>query len=210
MNDIEVEFRFEIDDESKVRGFLNSLTFLNKTQQKDIYLDTGSGDLFKRGIFIRIRNGERLDFKFNLEDTENKHEDCNEHSFPLPISEVDFERLDRVCNRLGLGTPGVASLERFMEINYFKEFIVIDKTREKFKDDEFVFCLDDVKGFGKFLEIESMASQGTDLEGLKRKMIERVEIFSPKFLSTGYIELFVKRMDPSLYRQGRYLLEEDK
>lgn len=210
MKNIEVEFRFEIHDESKVREFLNRLTFLSKIQQKDIYFDTESGDLFKRGIFIRSRNGKSLDFKFNLEDLENKHEHCDEHSFSLPISEKDLESLNIVCDRLGLESLNVANLEKFMGNNKLKEFVIIDKTREKFKDDDFVFCLDDVNGFGKFLEIESMALQDSDLEELKRRMIERVKIFNPKFLPTGYIELFVKRKDFNLYKQGRYLIDEDK
>lgn len=210
MKSIEVEFRFRIRDEKEVRDFLKGLTFLGKTGQKDIYFDTESGDLFKRGIFIRSRNGKSLDFKFNLEDEENKHEDCDEHSFSLPISENDLERLKKVCNRLELEAPDAASLRRLMEINGLREFVIIDKTREKFRDDEFVFCLDDVKGFGKFLEIESMALQGTDLDELKKRMIERVRGFNPKFLPTGYIELFIKRKDFNLYKQGRYLLDEDK
>lgn len=210
MKNIEVEFRFEVNDENKVRDFLNRLAFLGKTQQKDIYFDTETGDFFKRGIFIRSRNGKSLDFKFNLEDSKNKHEECDEHSFSLPMSEDDLERLNKVCNRLGLEPLNVASLESLMEINKLKEFVIIDKTREKFKDDEFVFCLDDVKGFGKFLEIETMASQDSNLEELKKRMVERVKDFNPKFLPTGYIELFVKKKDPNLYKQGRYLLHEDK
>jgi len=210
MKNIEVEFRFEIDDENKVRDFLERLTFLRKIQQKDIYFDTESGELFKRGIFIRSRNGKSLDFKFNLEDTENKHEDCDEHSFSLPISEDDLEGLKKVCNKLGLESSNVADLEKLMEINNLKEFVIIDKIREKFRDDEFVFCLDDIKGFGKFLEIEAMALHGSNLEGLKKRMIERVKIFDPEFLPTGYIELFVKRKAPNLYKQGRYLLDGDK
>jgi len=210
MENIEVEFRFEVKDENKIRDFMNKLVFLGKTQQRDVYFDTESGDLFKRGVFIRTRNGKSLDFKFNLEDMENKHEDCDEHSFSLPISEDDLEKMNKVCNRLGLESLNVASLERLIEINSLKEFIIIDKKREKFKDGEFVFCLDDIRGFGKFLEIESMASQDSNLEELKRRMIERVKIFNPKFLPTGYVELFVKRKDFNLYKQGRYLLDEDK
>jgi hypothetical protein len=55
-----------------------------------------------------------------------------------------------------------------------------------------------------------MASQDSNLEGLKKRMIERARGFNPKFLPTGYIELFVKKKDPNLYKQGRYLLHEDK
>lgn len=210
MKNIEVEFRFRVDDGDKVRDFLSRLEFLGRIQQKDTYFDTESRDLFKRGIFIRSRNGESLDFKFNLEDAENKHEDCDEHSFPLPMPEDDLERLNGVCRRLGMETTDAADLERFIEINKLKEFIIIEKTRARFKDDEFLFCLDDVRGFGRFLEIEAMTTPGSDLEGLKKRMAERVRALNPRFLPVGYIELFVKEREPNLYRQGRFLLHEDR
>ncbi|MBL7169473.1 MAG: CYTH domain-containing protein [Candidatus Aenigmarchaeota archaeon] len=208
MKGIEVEFRFKIEDEEKVKEFLAKLNSIKKIQQKDVYFDTKNGDLFKRGIFVRLRNDNTLDLKFNLEDKENKHEDCSEYSFTLPLS--DPEKLTRVCKILDLKSPETVSLENFLEENNLKEFEIIDKIREKFSDGEFTFCLDDIKGFGKFLEIESVVSEGTDLDELKKRMIERVSIFNPKFLPTGYIELFVKEKDFNLYKQGRYLLEEDK
>jgi adenylate cyclase class IV len=210
MKNIEVEFRFQVTNESEVRDFLNRLTFLKRISQNDVYYDTESGDFFKRGIFMRSRNGKALDFKFNLEDEENKHEDCNERSFPLPISGSDLDGLKKVCDLLGLKAPDAADMEEFMRINSLREFVVIDKVREEFSDDEFVFCLDDVKGFGKFLEIEAMASPGSDLKEIKERMIKRVSVFNPKFLPTGYIELVVKKKNLDLYKQGRYLLEEDK
>ena len=210
MGDIEVEFRFAVDDENETRGFLDGLEFLGRTRQKDVYFDTRSGEFFKRGVFIRTRNGKTLEFKFNLEDAENRHEDCEEHSFPLPMPADVLERLGKVCKRLGLDAPDVPDAERLMQMNGLGEFVTIDKTRERFREGEFVFCLDDVKGMGKFLEIESMAQQGIDLDGLKKRMAERVKIFRPRFLPTGYIELFVRRKDFDLYKQGRYLLEEDR
>ena len=210
MKNIEVEFRFEVTDEKRADDFLSKLTFVKKSHQRDIYFDTDAGDLFKRGIFLRTRNGKTLDFKFNLEDNENKHEDCDEHSFVLPLSEDDWQRLASVCKRLGLKIPKVIELERILESNKLKEFVVIDKVRKEFSDGEFTFCFDDVKNFGKFLEIEAMAAKGADLDGLKRRMVERVRALNPKFLPTGYIELFVKKKDFNLYKQGRFILHEDK
>jgi adenylate cyclase class IV len=210
MKNIEVEFRFEISDEEQAEEFLSRLVFVRRLQQKDVYFDTDTGDLFKRGIFIRTRNGKTLDFKFNLEDRENKHEDCDEHSFSLPLSESDWQELASVCKRLGLRIPQKPGLEAILEANGLKEFVVIDKVRKEFRDGEFTFCFDDIKGFGKFLEIEATAAKGTDLDELKRRMVERVRALNPKFLPTGYIELFVKKKDFNLYRQGRFILHEDK
>jgi adenylate cyclase class IV len=210
MKGTEVEFRFPLRDEKHARDFLSELQFIRKASQKDVYLDTESGGLFRRGIFLRERNGRTLDFKFNLEDVENRHEDCDEHSFSLPLSGKDAAGLANVCVKLGLRIPSAMDLDDFKRINGLREFVIIDKVREKFTDGEFTYCLDNVRGFGPFLEIESMAAQGADLESLKRRMMEKVSAFSPQFMPTGYIELFVRQRDFNLYMKGRYLFEEDK
>jgi adenylate cyclase class IV len=210
MKNIEVEFRFQVENEKAVRDFLNKLRFIEKLNQKDVYLDTLSGDMFKRGIFIRTRNNSSLDFKFNLEDKENKHEECDEYSFPLPIKAEDLNKLREACNKIGLETPPIADIGEFTKTNKLEEFVVIDKVRERFSDGEFKFCFDRIKEFGNFLEIELMATKDTDIEELKRRMVERVMVLNPKFLPTGYIELFVKKKNFDLYKQGRYILDEDK
>lgn len=210
MKNIEVEFRFRVSDEKKAREFLDKLEFIKRFRQKDVYFDTEPGDMFKRGIFIRARDGRTLDFKFNLEDVENRHEDCDEHSFALPLSDSDAERLGRLCRRIGIRAPPVISMPGLLMTNDLKEFVVIEKVREKFSDGDFTYTLDDVKGFGLFLEIEAMAMEGSDFSELKRRMLERIRGLNPKFLPTGYVELFVKKLNPGLYMQGRYLLDEDK
>lgn len=210
MKNVEVEFRFQIADEGLVEDFLSKLVFVKKSSQRDVYFDTDAGDLFKRGIFIRTRNGKTLDFKFNLGDEENKHEHCDEHSFSLPLLGSDREGLAGVCKRLGLRIPEADGLEKLLEANGLREFVVIDKVRKEFRDSEFTFCFDDVKGLGKFLEIEAMTAEDADLDGLKSRMVERVRTLNPRFLPTGYIELFVKKKDFNLYKQGRFILHEDK
>ena len=208
MKNIEVEFRFQVTDEEKARDFLGRLEFIKKSKQKDVYFDTESGDFYKRGIFIRTRDGRSLDFKFNLED--NAHEDCDEHSFSIPLTPKDKRRLNTVCKKLGLKMPKVIGFEDFRNINNLKEFVVIEKVREKFKDNEFTYVFDDVRGFGFFIEIESMAMAGSDLEILKKRMKEKVSILNPEFIPVGYIEFFVREMDFNLYKQGMYLFDEDR
>ena len=209
MKNIEVEFRFKIEDEEKINNFLKNLTFVKRKIQNDIYFDTPSGDFYKRGIFMRNRNNKSLDFKFNLEDIENKHEECEEFSFSLPISENDLEKINRVCEIIGLKSLMAANLENFLKTNNLKEFVIIDKTRDVYRDGIFNFCLDDIKSFGKFLEIETMLDNDTNLESLKKTMLQRISALNPKILPIGYIELFIKEKDFNLYKQGRYLLEED-
>lgn len=205
----EVEFRFKVDP-AAAKGFLSGMRFLKEERQKDVYLDTADGMLFRMGVFLRERNGGTVDFKFNLEDPENRHEHCEEHSFALPFGQHDAERFSGVCARLGLAMPSRFHLDEFKKINGLGDFVIIDKNRRKYHDGEFTFCLDDVSGFGTFLEIESMARESVDLDALKRRMIWRVSDLRPEFLPTGYIELFVKQKDPELYKKGKYLLKVDR
>ncbi|MBU0899075.1 MAG: CYTH domain-containing protein [Nanoarchaeota archaeon] len=209
MKNIEVEFRFKVEDEEKINNFLKRLTFVKRKTQNDIYFDTPLGDFYKKGIFMRNRNNKSLDFKFNLEDIENKHEECEEFSFSLPISENDLEKINRVCKIIGLESLMTANLEDFLKTNNLKELVIIDKTRDVYRDGIFSFCLDDIKGFGKFLEIETMLDDDKNLESLKKTMLQKISTLNPKLLPIGYIELFIKEKDFNLYKQGRFLLEED-
>lgn len=208
MKGTEVEFRFNVDDEKRARAFLGSMKFLGKKKQKDVYFDTRDGGLYKRGVFIRLRNGKILDFKFNLED--DAHEDCDEHSFHIPLSPEDREGLDKVCETLGLNPPRNMILEEFLRMNMLRELVTIDKVRENFSDGEFAYSFDKVRGFGLFMEIESMAESGTDMESLKRRMREIVSPLNPRFIPVGYIEFFMRELDFDLYKLGKYLFDEDK
>jgi len=207
---IEIELKFQILDEPQVRAFLKNLDFISKKKIVDIYLDTKNAGLYKKGFFIRIRNNKTLDFKYNLEDAEGKHEHCEEHSFSLPLTIDSLGSINEICKVLGLAGIMNPSLEEFKTKNSLIISMIIDKLRERYKDENFGFCFDDVKGMGKFLEVEARASSEDDLEKIKDKMREKIKDLKLKLITTGYNELYWKRHDPEIYKQGRYHLEEDK
>jgi len=168
-NIIEIEFKFQVLDKKQIEAFLNNLKFISRKRIVDVYLDTTSGDLYKKGIFIRIRDNKTLDFKFNPEDLKNleaisNHEHCDEHSVSLPLTNGSLKALNQNCNILGLSVIKTPNLEEFKNLNNFVESVLIDKVR-----------------------------------GLKLKLI-----------TTGYNELYWRKHNFDLYRQGRYLLEEDR
>ena len=107
MNITEVELKFKIIDHAMVENFTSKLKFVKREVIKDVYLDTEDAVLYKKGIFIRIRNGKRLEIKFNLKDVKNRnkismHEVCSEYSFKLPLSQQDAETLNSILKLLGL------------------------------------------------------------------------------------------------------------
>ena len=208
--DIEIELKFQILDEQQTMDFLEKLSFISEKRVVDVYLDTKDASLFKKGFFVRIRDNKTLDFKYNLEDIENKHEHCEEHSFSLPLTIDSLDSLNRVCKILGLTEIKDPTLEELLTENNFINSMIIDKTRKTYKDEDFVFCFDDVKGMGKFIEIEAHANTGDDLEKIKNKMREEIKNLKLKLITTGYNELYWKKHNPEIYKQGKYHLEEDK
>lgn len=209
-NHIEIELKFQILDESKVRDFLKNLKLIDKRRIVDFYLDTKNADLYKKGFFIRIRDNKILDFKYNLDDIESKHEHCEEHSFPLPIRIDSLDTINRICKILRLVEIATPDLDEFRANNNFIDSVIIDKTREKYKDENFEFCFDNVKDIGKFLEVETHATTKDVLETIKNKMRERINGLKLKLITTGYNELYWKKHNIEIYKQGKYHLEEDK
>jgi len=207
---IEVELKFQILDEIQVREFVKNLKFISRRKIVDKYLDTKNADLYKKGLFIRIRDDNNMDFKYNLEDTECKHEHCEEHSFSLPLTIDSLVSINKICRALSLNNIMNPNIEEFMARNNLIVSITNDKTREVYRDEKFEFCLDDVKGLGKFIEIEMHAAKEDDLEKIKDAMRERIRGLKIKLITTGYNELYWKKNNSDIYRQGKYHLEEDK
>ncbi len=207
---IEIELKFQILDETQIKEFLKNLDFISRKRIVDIYLDTKDADLYKKGFFIRIRDNKTLDFKFNLEDLEKKHEHCEEHSFSLPLTSNSLEKINKVCKVLDLIGIMNPSLEELKTKNNFIDSMVIDKIRQRYKDENFGFCFDDVKNMGKFLEIEAHVSNEKNIEKIKNRMREKIKNLKLKLITTGYNELYWKKHNPEIYKQGKYHLEEDK
>lgn len=211
---IEVELRFQVLDEPQIKEFLKNLKFIEERRIVDIYLDTKNEGLYKKGIFIRIRDNKKLDFKFNLADFQDQdriseHEHCDEFSFSLPLSNDSMEPVNKICRTLNLREITRPSLEELKAKNNFIDSIKIDKTRRKFTDGKFEVSFDDVKGLGKFIEIEFLASERDDLEEIKKEMREKLDGLKLKKITTGYNEVYWRKYDFNLYLQGRYLFEED-
>jgi predicted adenylyl cyclase CyaB len=209
---IEIEFKFQVLDKEQIENFLKNLNFIGEKKIVDIYLDTEKGDLYKKGVFIRIRNNKTLDFKFNLEDFQNlkmksNHEHCDEYSFPLPLTNESIESINQVCKILSLQGIEAAALEELKNINNFTDSMIIDKVRKKYSDGEFEYSFDDIKELGLFLEIEAHASDKKNLEKIKEEMKKKIQNLKLKLVTTGYNELYWRKYNFELYKQGRYFLE---
>ena len=214
IKNIEVELKFQILDDLQIRNFTKQLSFIEKRHIVDVYLDTESAQLYKKGVFIRIRNNKKLDFKFNPEDWENPnkfsdHTHCDEYSFPFPLRPSAKNKINKILNILQLNCISRSHIDELKKANRLVDSVTIDKKREIYQDEIFLYSYDKVKELGTFLEIEHHAKEADNLDEIKKQMRERLKDLNLKLITTGYNELYWKKNNFDIYLSGRFLLDED-
>ncbi len=214
MNHIEIELLYEVLKPEQLSSFLTPFQKLNQKHDVDIYWDTPQAILYQRGIFIRIRNGKKLDIKFNRATLENPdlviQDYCEEHSFSLPLQNSDLPKINGLLVSLNLKPTVVADVEHLKAVNNFGEHYRVDKMRTSYAHDSFTLCVDEVADLGTFLEIELMASTVENLAAVKQQMQQLIKGLDLTPLRTGYGTLLLRKKDFEHYLLGRFVLEEDK
>jgi len=215
MKQIEVELKFEVTDEDDIKSILDQgFTYKSTGQLVDTYYDNSGNDLFKKGIFIRIRNKDTLDFKFNMRDIQSdrfseEYTHCNEYSFALPIQTKKIHAFLEVLTMLGLNTSGVDSFDSFLHQNNLSQSIVVDKTRTTYTKDDTTICVDQVKGLGNFVEIEILVKDESQSKAAQEKILSLFPK-NKKPVTTGYTALSWKKKDFEVYKAGKYHTAEDR
>jgi adenylate cyclase, class 2 len=199
---VEFEIKSPIDDERDLKPLLEIAEFVGEAASTDTYWDIATHDLFKRGIFLRIRDNGQFDIKFNPDFEDIAHMSCDEYSYGWPLSDSDAKAVETfLAAYLPIKTPQAGEVFAKFELN---EFVAVKKARKTFGANGVVICIDDVDGLGKFIEIEA-----TD-PGNAYLVTRYCEQAGLKNLKVGYVELLLRRDNFPLYKQGRYLLDEDK
>jgi len=213
-NTFEIELRYEVLDRAQILSFLASATQLHTKHDIDIYLDTPAHILWKRGIFIRIRNDKKLDIKFNRaclnDSTIDRLDYCEEHSFSLPLESAILSKINSLLTSLDLKVLPIADLATLKSINELEEHYVVDKVRTTYIYNSFTLALDEVADLGSFLEIELMAENADNLEKVKDEMQLALTGLKLKPLRLGYGAMLLKKNHFESYVQGRYALQEDR
>ncbi|HEY6540713.1 MAG TPA: CYTH domain-containing protein [Ktedonobacteraceae bacterium] len=202
---IEVELKFAItpDSRSRLETYLGTIGYARRLQNLDIYYDTPSFDLFSQAVFVRVRNRQRLEFKFN-EQAAPAHLFCTERAFSLTAGAGRVAEM----NNLFAGflprwqTAGTIS-EALLE-NGLVELARIENRRAEYRYENLVVCVDHVKELGDFLEIETQC----EVEGETPQAIEQVQAFAAgldaRQVHVGYVELWLQKHRPRAYRRGKY------
>ncbi len=215
MKQIEVELKFEVNSEDDIKAVLDQgFSYDSTNRLEDIYYDNSKNDLFKKGIFIRARNKDVLDFKFNMRDIQSErfseeYTHCNEYSFDIPFKAEKIPALHDLLDLLGLNKDGVNSFDSFLSQNNLSQSITVDKTRETYKKGTTTICVDQVKNLGNFVEIEILVDDESQTKTAQEKILGLFPK-NKKPVTTGYVALTWKQKDFETYKAGKYHTAEDR
>lgn len=201
-NQIEFEIKAQVNDRTYLTTLLDAATYSGQLVSTDTYYDVASKDLFKSGVFVRVRDDRNLQIKFNPDTNDFTHTTSYEQNYDLPLT---AEKSQTVKDFLETFLPIKQTEGRDIFSQFgLEEFVEVKKKRETFHAEGVTICLDDVDGLGLFVEIEAIDPRKTSFV---KEYSEQAGLTNIKI---GYVELLLRKRDFALYRQGRYLLDADR
>lgn len=210
-NPIEMEKKFQV-LHSNLDDFLKNKRFVSSKRIVDQYLDTTDGLFYQDGIFIRVRNKNSLDVKFNPDHlgikTANDHTICHEYNVGLPFESSSIHVLETLEKMIPIKRPTPYTYDEFLKINHLHTLVILDKNRTTYEDDTFIIAIDEFTDFGTFLELEAKNNNMP-----KERFFDEIEKTTKNMtlqeFNSGYIELRLRAINPSLYLKGKYLIDSD-
>lgn len=195
----EVEIKFEVDG-AKAKGIVRGKHKVSETQQIDEYFDFSDLALYKKHAFLRIRDHKKLNWKaYPAKDSIIATEiafDFEKQNVDALHSIADFLKVDKFD-----GKADEESLKRWLLKNGLKPLIVLDKKRAVFQDENYVYAVDDVRGLGKYMEIEKETEDKSETEKIKDDLKRFANEIGVKTIDEkGYVQLYVEKYYPHLLR----------
>ena len=204
---IEIELKCELPPQllEKVRQKIQGMEFRGTVYNHDIYYDTPTWDLLRRAVFVRVRNQQAIEFKFN-ENASQEHKLATERVFPLQPSPTDLDRLNSLCAYFLLTWVPAMSFEDAIIKNNLIQLASINNTRETYANEHIDLSIDHVKGLGDFLEVETQCAEDTETTQAQARLQAFVTDLHVEHIKVGYVELWLYKHNPAAYQVGRYHL----
>lgn len=203
---IEVERKCALTPEgvSTLQKYLQEMTPQGVTQQTDSYYDTPNWDLLHQAVFVRVRNAQTLQIKFDEEGSDKQHIACIERVFSLAgaLPEDAHQLMQRFL-------PPWRSTSTFAEavrVNALIELARIVKTRSTYTDGNMLVMLDHVEGLGDFVEVEIQCEEHEDTSEARARLEAFIAPLGAQPLTAGYTELWLRHHRPEAYQAGQYHL----
>ena len=204
---IEVELKCQLFPEllAKLQERLQHMTFDGTVHIVDRYYDTPRFDLLQQAVFVRVRNNQRLEFKFN-EQGETAHRQSTERVFSLFPDPGTCEKMNALFTRFLPHWFASSNFSEAVTKNHLTELAYINNTRGVYLDGAMHLGIDHVEGLGDFLEVEMQCEEDADTSealALLHKFIADLDV---EPIKVGYVELWLRLHNPQAYQLGKYRL----
>ena len=207
---IELELKYEL---NTIPSSVGKLKIIKQKEQEDIYYDTPNYDLLKKGNFLRVRDGKRMEFKLFAGDT--SHLFCQETVYNLDSFDSNQENINKILASLDLKpVENLNSFKQICDINNLQILCPIVKHRTSYTYDEnCTISIDQVDNLGLFMEDEIMINseslstlQANQIKEQFVTNLQNSEILTgnEKKVNVGYVELYLLKHNIEAYNLGMY------
>jgi adenylate cyclase class IV len=202
---IEIELKYQLNPtlSAQLQEQLQQMSFTGAVHNDDLYYDTASFDLLKRAVFVRVRNRQELQFKFN-EAADRAHTQSIERSFVLEPDPASLSRMNDLFAYFLSHWHPASNFAQAIELNKLIELAAIRNKRKIYTQDNIIVSVDEVEELGSFLEVEAQYEEGKDITS----PLATLQTFAARFqlqpVRVGYVELWLRAHNPEAYRLGKY------
>lgn len=203
---IEVEYKYKVfpTSQAKLTESLASFPVTRRVHNVDIYYDTSTFHLLQQAVFVRVRNSEHLEFKFNEQATPD-HLHCQEFSFPLTLSVDQVHEMNSLFARFLPEWQAAQSIEEAIVLNHLIPLAHIDNKRTQYQEKDLTICVDHVEGLGDFVEIEAQCSDESEIDRARTTIHNfSAQLPAAQQIRVGYVELWLQKHHPQAYQMGKY------
>ena len=171
---IEIEAKISVSSLKPIAQRLRQMgaEFVKRVQETDTYLKDSKGRLFKRGCGLRLRQqkgsaGKTAYLTFKGPKQKGRYKTRTE-------SETEISNFN-------------AAIKIFIGLGY-RTAIVVQKTRQIWKWDKCLICLDEVSKLGRFVEVEGPG------ENQIETVVDQLGLSDHPHISKGYACLMAKAL----------------
>ncbi len=202
----ELKCRLTTDVKDKLQERLQAMQLKETVHNLDSYYDTPDWDLLRRAVFVRIRNQQRLEFKFN-EQAEQRHVQCTERNFPLESVDEKQAQMNELFATFLPAWHHAPDMATAIARNGLIELARIDNRRTIYTYGPLEVCIDVVAGLGDFLELEIRCPEGPAADDALAMLQAMATDLKAEHIPVGYVELWLCEHNPAAYQVGKYRLE---
>jgi len=176
---VEIEVKVKIKDIKQIKSRLKKLgaKYLGTLKQIDTYFLIKQSDRFRSAPRLRVRQ-DLIGKKARLEYHEPKDK-LTTHEFELEIN--DAKTAETILKRLGLARE-----------------TAIQKTRLEYKLGKMNIVLDDVKGLGKFIEVEIINGKRSESKKRIFELLDKLGVDRKNVMDNGYLHMIWEKMKKKL------------